>query len=176
MYDITNWLDHAVTPARTFKITDNGDGTYTLVPAGQVIQQGTPMSAANFNNMETGIHAANVAAIMAMNTARLAMEAADSNVIIKDVIILNSAEYPFNNSGDDPNGTIAFTGQEERHNTNYAVFADVLSARHTSGDWVSSKGLEGNIVIYDKMVNGFKCRFTGSAQEVKLRLFIVGGM
>lgn len=158
MYNRTYWDDHVVNEE------------------GEVLQQGTPVSEDRLNNMEEGIHAANVAAIMAMNTARLAMEAVESNVVIKDATILNSAEYPFNNSGDDPNGTIAFTGQEERHNTNYAVFADVLSARHTSGDWVSSKGLEGNIVIYDKMVNGFKCRFTGSAQEVKLRLFIVGGM
>lgn len=176
MYNITFWLDHAAVPARTFKITDNGDDTYTLVPVGKVVQQGTPMSAANFNNMEEGIHSANVAAIMAMNTARLAMETSGSNTVIKNAVILNSAVYPFNNSGDDVNGTIALTRGEERHNTDYAVFAEVISARHTSGDYASSKGLEGNIVISDKMVNGFKCRFTGSAQEVRLRLFIVGGM
>ena len=55
MYSITNWLDHVVIPARTFTIADNVDGTYIITPVGEVAQQGTPMSAANFNNMEKGI-------------------------------------------------------------------------------------------------------------------------
>lgn len=176
MYDITNWLDHAVTPARTFKITDNGDGTYTLTPAGEVIQQGTPMSAANFNNMETGIHAANVAAIMAMNAARLAMEVADSNVVIKDVELTNTLAYPFNDS----QTTIALEAAEERHNTNYVVFAiigDCVAEGGAVDDQViNNAGIAGNIVISSKMVNGFKVEYTGSADNVSLRLYIAGGM
>lgn len=177
MYDITNWLDHAVTPARTFKITDNGDGTYTLVPVGQVIQQGTPMSAANFNNIETGIHAANVAAIMAMNTARLAMETADSNVVIKDVTLTNTAKYPFNNS----KMTVALNDKEERHNTKYVVLAEIKNCVVEDGSSVdelaiNNAGLVGNIVISDKMINGFKIESTGSAGDVSLRLYIAGGM
>ena len=55
MYSNLQWLDHAVTPDRTFKMQTNSDGTVTLTPAGKVIQQGTNMSAANFNNMEMGL-------------------------------------------------------------------------------------------------------------------------
>lgn len=52
MYSNLQWLDHAVTPDRTFTMKANADGTVTLTPAGTVIQQGTNMSAANFNNIE----------------------------------------------------------------------------------------------------------------------------
>ena len=55
MYSNLQWLGHAVTPDRTFKMQTNSDGTVTLTPAGKVIQQGTNMSAANFNNMEMGL-------------------------------------------------------------------------------------------------------------------------
>lgn len=59
-YNVTIWKDHAVTPAHTFSVTKNSDGTITLSPAGTVVQQGTNMSAANFNNMEEGISAAGI--------------------------------------------------------------------------------------------------------------------
>ena len=177
MYSITNWLDHAVTPARTFKITDNGDGTYTLTPAGEVIQQGTPMSAANFNNMETGIHAANIAAITAMNAARLAMEKTDSKAVIKDVNLTNTLKYPFNDS----KTTVALSGAEERHNTDYVVLVEITntfgSTNTEKGNFsIKTAGLAGNIVVTDKMTNGFKVEFTGGAEEVELRIYIMGGM
>ena len=56
-----NWKDHVVERPRTFSETTNGDGTKTLTPSpGQVQQQGTPMSATNFNLMEEAIqHLAN---------------------------------------------------------------------------------------------------------------------
>ena len=44
MYNSTNWKDRVV------------DAT-----SGEVIQNGTPMSAANFNNMENGINDAHIA-------------------------------------------------------------------------------------------------------------------
>lgn len=58
-YTPTDWKDHVVQRPKTFEVKKNADGTLTLVPSpGDVIQQGTPMSATNFNNAEQGILAA----------------------------------------------------------------------------------------------------------------------
>ena len=53
-YNKTTWVDH-LKSSNAFNITKNADGTYNITPAGNVIQQGTPMSAENLNNIEDGI-------------------------------------------------------------------------------------------------------------------------
>ena len=53
-YTPIDWQDHIMSDNH-FNIKENGDGTVSLTPAGKVIQQGTPMSADNFNHMEEGI-------------------------------------------------------------------------------------------------------------------------
>lgn len=122
-------------------------------------------------------NSANIAALEAMNLARLVNEKTENNVVVKDITVMNSAAYPFNNSGDDPNGTVALSRIEERHNTNYTVLTEILNVYQVTGHQaINNAGLEGNIIISDKMVNGFKCAFTGSAQAVQIRLYIAGGM
>lgn len=60
-YPQTDWKDHVVQYPKRVKITDAGDGYSNIEPApGEVVQQGTPMSATNFNNMEDGIGGANI--------------------------------------------------------------------------------------------------------------------
>lgn len=47
------WKDRVVEKPRTFNINNNPDGTVTLVPApGTIIQEGTPVNAANLNGLE----------------------------------------------------------------------------------------------------------------------------
>ena len=49
----TFWVDHVVEKPHTYKETANGDGTNTYTEAfGKVIQQGTPINAANLNKLE----------------------------------------------------------------------------------------------------------------------------
>lgn len=49
----TVWVDHVVEKPHTYKETDNHDGTKTFADAfGKVIQQGTPINAANLNRLE----------------------------------------------------------------------------------------------------------------------------
>jgi hypothetical protein len=49
------WKDRIVERPRTFKL-QNADGTVTLVPApGTIIQEGTPVNAANLNGIEQSI-------------------------------------------------------------------------------------------------------------------------
>lgn len=62
MYLNTFWKDHAVSPSNTYALRENPDGTTTMTQVGTVIQQGTNMSATNFNHMELGITDASVTA------------------------------------------------------------------------------------------------------------------
>lgn len=52
----TKWVDHVVEHPNTYKEVDNGDGTITHQDAsGEVIQQGTPISATNLNKLEEAL-------------------------------------------------------------------------------------------------------------------------
>lgn len=53
-YKPTEWVDH-VNSGNKYTLINNADGTTNIDYAGEVIQQGTPMSAENFNHMEQGI-------------------------------------------------------------------------------------------------------------------------
>ena len=56
------WKDHVVERPRTYTEVTNGDGSKTFTPApGQVLQQGTPQSATNFNTMEEALQHISVA-------------------------------------------------------------------------------------------------------------------
>ena len=162
-YNILNWKDHAVTPDKTFRVVENSDGTITLVPAGRVIQQGTNMSAANFNNIELGVHAANISASEALRMISLLQNktTALEGLVIEETLT-NDRSYPFNNS----TKTIALGKMNERLNKNYTV---LVEARAEGGGFV------GDIVITDKMLNGFKIAHTGSAKTVKIKCYMQGG-
>lgn len=165
MYSNLLWLDHAVTPDRTFRKTDNQDGTITLTPAGRVIQQGTNMSAANFNNMEMGISDVDLAAhLLVMLTRDILRKTetliSETTVEEKTVILKNTAKYPFNSSEQ------SVSLQKNRITKNYIVDVEIVSAN----------GNIGEIVITDKTLNGFKVAYTGSATEAKFNLKIIGGI
>ena len=100
MYNATKWLD---------KVVD--------VDSGEVIQAGTDQSAAHFNNMESGITDASVAAAMLLIAAG---ELQSQTEIERHVVELkNTASYPFNNSA--KTVSLAIT----RDNTDYTVDADI---------------------------------------------------
>ena len=74
--------------------------------------------------------------------------------------LTNNQEYPFNNSVQ----TVAL--KTERNHLDYTVTAEVLEY---------SGGCVGDIEVTEKLVNGFKIAYTGSAKEVKLKVFVKGG-
>lgn len=161
-YKILLWKDHAATPDKTYTITQNGDGTITLTPAGKIIQQGTNMSALNFNNLETGVFAANIAVTETMQLLRLLKDKAESlEGIIIEAALTNSKKYPFNNSLT----TLALSSENLRNNKNYTVIVEAEAA----------DGFVGDIVISDKMLNGFKVAYTGSARNVSVKCYVQGG-
>lgn len=164
MYNILTWKDHAVTPGNTYKVKENNDGTITLIPAGTVIQQGTNMSAVNFNNLETGVLSANITALEAARSAKLAIDkAAALEGFTLTAMLTNTQKYPFNNS----KKTIALSGSNIRYNKNYTIIAEVENF---------SGGCVGEIAVSDKLLNGFKIAYTGSAKSVDLKIYVQGGV
>ncbi len=175
MYKQTNWLDHSITPARTFTLVDNGDGTVTLTPYGTVLQQGTNMNADNFNNMEFGIQDDDLGTrllLLAVRRDDQRLTAAEANITgnaaailaevtveEKTVTLTNSAKYPFNNS----QTTVSLAAA--RTTKNYTVEFEVTA----------SNGNVGEVLISDKQLNGFKAEFTGSATSVTVKCKIRGG-
>lgn len=129
--------------------------------SGELIQEGTPMSRTQFYNMETGILGNNVlGAFLVSQVMQHQRSLADFEGEIKEVTLTNSLVYPFNNSAK----TVAL--EHERDTLKYQVSVEVIS----------SDGLVGDVEVYDKALNGFKLRYTGSAKNVKLRYYVQGGM
>lgn len=61
-YKRIKWQDHVVERPRTYTEVTNSDGSVTHTPSpGEVLQQGTPQSATNFNNIEEGLQHTSVA-------------------------------------------------------------------------------------------------------------------
>lgn len=73
--------------------------------------------------------------------------------------LTNTQEFPFNNS----KKTVAL--QTAQANSDYLVVCEVDSA----------SGNVGEIVISDKMTNGFAIEHTGSASSVVVDYFVIGG-
>ena len=93
MYNRTDWKNREVEFPKRYILTENGDGTHTLQKSpGEVRQEGTPLSAGNLNNLESGVDAVSILAALlysmfstsaegtdqAMATAQSAAEKADT--------------------------------------------------------------------------------------------------
>ena len=128
------------------------------IDTGELIQEGTDQSAGHFNNMEGGISDAHLAAALLIIQGGLT--AAQVEVEEKTVTLSNSQSYPFNNSTQ----TIALS--RVRNFTDYTVEAEI-----TDHD-----GNVGDVRIFDRMLNGFKVAYDGSAKSATIKLRIKGGM
>lgn len=128
----------------------------------EVIQQGTPQSATNFNNQEEGIFSAGeLSAVLAQQVRQHDRSLADLEGEIQTVALTNSQAYPFNNSLK----TVSLA--KKRDTLNYRVITEVQSV---------TAGHVGDIAISDKALNGFKISYSGSATAVTLIVWIEGGM
>lgn len=162
MYQKNLWQDHVVEYPNRFIETNLGNGMVEEVPApGEIIQQGTPQSARNFNNMEEGIFNANELTdylmIQTLQNARRIETVRGESSTVK---MTNNQAYPFNSSG----STIALV--TPRDTTDYFVMVEVLD---------EAGGSAGNVTVYNKLANGFKIKFDGSAKEVTVRYNVTGG-
>lgn len=162
MYEPKLWLDHVTEYEDRYTESRNDDGTITHTPVeGEIIQQGTPQNAANFNRMEDGIfNAGELAALM--EVAMIHMQQSMKNLAEETmtVTLTNSQEYPFNDSAQ----TVSMS---QDRNSDYTVTAEVVEY---------SGGFPGEVVISAKLQNGFKVAFTGSAKNVTVKLYVKGGL
>ena len=124
----------------------------------EIIQEGTDQSAGHFNNAEHGISDVNLAAALILISSSLTAEQVATEE--RTITLTNSQSYPFNNSVQ----TIALT--TARNFTDYTVEAEVLE----------HSGNVGDVRIFDRMLNGFKIAYDGSAKSVTIKLRIKGGM
>jgi len=141
MFRPTRWVDEYKDPS-----------------TGEVVQEGTAQSAANFGNMDSGIEDV----VNAMKQLLLGFNQlqVDNEVEEQTITLTNSKKYPFNNS----EKVVAL--QKARVSKAYLVDVEL----------VSHDGDVGDIIIGDKLLNGFKVRFDGSAKSATVTLRIKGGL
>lgn len=155
MYQRTYWQDHVTDPSGVFNLTRNDDGTYTITRAGDVMQQGTPQDQSHFNNIEIGISDAHLALALLLNSQRQnAWE-----IEIGTVTLTNTGIYPFNSSAK----SVALEAAKD--STSYVVLTEVQSF----------SGNVGEVEITDKLTNGFKIGYTGSAKSATIKYIVIGG-
>lgn len=162
-YTSRRWQDHVTEFDDRYKETQNSDGTVTHQPVeGEVIQQGTPQNAKNFNDLEEKAWAAEqLAAELArvVNSHRLTLGRLVSER--GSLTLTNSLGYPFNNS----KKTVVLSSPKDT--VDYIVNVDAAA--------VGGGGV-GEVVVTDKQVNGFKVEYTGGATRVDLKYTVDGGM
>lgn len=162
MYSPTLWQDHVTEFENRYTESRNEDGTITHTPVeGEIIQQGTPQSARNFNNIEEGILAGTemgdyLAVMVLQNRRGLETVRGESGT----VTLTNTQTYPFNNSGK----TVALA--TPRDTLDYFVNIEVVS---------ETGGSAGIVTVYNKLANGFSVKFDGSAKSVTIRYNVTGG-
>ena len=162
MRDPINFLDHVVEYQGRFQETDLGNNLIQHDPApGEIVQEGTPLNAANMNLLDT----AALQAIMmgSLNTSLLRqlsdkVEAQAGEQI--EVTLTNTQQYPFNNSNK------AVQLGTNRNKKNYTVLVEVLS---------SEGGGVGEILVTNKLLNGFQIAYTGAASSVTVNCIVQGG-
>lgn len=167
MYNRIIWVDETDEFENRYRETANPDGTITHTKeTGEVYVEGTPQSAANFNNMEDAIQDAHIAA------AQMLIHQKQNEWRIEDlekatvqetgtVNLTNSMAFPFNNS----KKSVALANV--RDNLNYVVV--VVSKTANDG------GNIGEIEISERQINGFKIEHTGSSASVTVVYAVIGG-
>lgn len=162
MRDPINFLDHVVEYPGRFTETDLGNNLVQHDAApGEIVQEGTPLNAANMNLLDL---AALQAIMMASHNASVLRQVSDKVDAQEgeqiEVTLTNSLAYPFNNS----QATVQLG--TNRNKKTYTVLVEVLS---------SVGGGVGDIKITDKLLNGFKVEYSGAATSVTLNCIIQGG-
>lgn len=169
MYERTHWLDHATVPSNRYNISQNEDGTYTITRAGTVAQQGTPQDQQHFNNIEIGITDAHAAALLLVNALRQTQwNVAEVEALVEQyksvevgfAALTNSLAYPFNDS------RVSIPLTLPRGSVYYEVKAEV-----TEFD-----GNVGEVIVSDRLTNGFKLAYTGSAASATVKYIVTGGI
>ncbi len=162
MYTERIWQDHVTEFENRYNEVVNPDGSVSHEPIeGEILQQGTPQNAKNFNHMEAGILEANEKALyLALSVLHMGQAVEKLNGEIGTVTLTNTESYPFNNSVK----TVAL--RQTREDIRYRIITEA-TAQDTGGI--------GEVIVTDRQTNGFKIRYTGSAKNVTVRYVVEGG-
>lgn len=162
MRNLINWQDQIVEEPNRYSMTDLGGGKIRLdKDPGEKFKEGTPQNALNFNTMDLAAFEAMLMASDASRKIRIMENIVDGLRGEKIQVTLNNSQlYPHNNSKK--------TVQMKSRNTkDYTIESEIVSV---------SGGAVGSIEYSDKMLNGFKVAYTGSAKAVTLNLYVRGGV
>lgn len=162
MRNLVGWKDHVVEhPGRYTKEEAGGYVTLTKAP-GTIKTQGTPQNAENFNTMDL---AALEAMLMASEASRALIHMGNTvGGLVGEkipVTLTNTQDYPHNNSKKTVQLPVS------RNNTDYTIECEVVSV---------DGGSVGEFEFSDKLLNGFKIAFTGSAESVIVNCYVRGGI
>ena len=161
MYEPTFWEDHtnSLPGVYVIKVYDEDNDQYTITEAGETMVAGTPQDQTHFQNLEDGILDSEIVSALLLNFARqLGWDVEDlkayvqtkNTVYVGEATLTNTLAFPFNNSVK----TVALG--ETLPNTYYDVNLKVTDFT----------GNVGELEITDKLTNGFKIQYTGSASSV----------
>lgn len=127
---------------------------------GEIIQEGTPLDAEHFNHMEQGIHNNSIMlAVLLEATMENTRSVSSVEGELIEVTLTNSRDFYFNDSAK----TVALS--KIRSSLDYRVMVEVQDNPTNVGE----------VVVYDKQLNGFKIAFTGSAESVTVKCYVQGG-
>ena len=152
------WQDFARSDETYFHVkpvSSKGADVNQITPFGTVMQEGTPQDSQHFNSMDESLFAHELAIGMLINFARQNRFEIEKGT----VVLTNTSVFPFNNSQK------SVPLKTRRENGDYIVIAEVAE----------SKGNYGEIVVSDRLNNGFKIAHTGSAKSVTVNYQIIGG-
>lgn len=165
IFNPINWKDRIVERPRTYTEVTNPDGSRTDTPSpGEIQEPGTQISATNLNQMDHGIQDAKVGAELMLNALRQIGWRTDAleKATVQETgtkTLTNTKSFPFNDS----KSTVALTNVRE--NLNYVVV--IVEA--------TGAGNIGEVEVSDRLTNGFKLAFNGSAKSVAVKYAVIGG-
>ena len=143
----------------------NGLGTYDpeqwVDDVPELGIEGTPQDQFHFNHMEEGIHNTSEIGwvlLEAVKSAQEGLRSVEGELIT--VTLTNTEDFYFNNS----DKTVAL--KKTRDTLDYRVIVDVQGNPDNLGE----------VVVYDKQLNGFKIKFTGSAKSATVKCYVQGGV
>lgn len=133
---------------------------------GNIIQQGTPLSASNFNRLEAGIDLGGntVGAMVVQALQEIGVIKKERDKDANQRLIQGQATVTGNITDDMPSAypfvlvSLPATAYSQLNAPNYDVILTVLSA--------DDPGLVGQLTAFDKTQNGFKVQYTGTAKTV----------
>lgn len=132
----------------------------------EVIVPGTLYDEINMNRMEAGIDLLNTYNTFVAELARqirsnlLELEKWKNQRIQEGEVEINNADTNIYFRDTDPYAIVALEGYTQIDSPKYSVLTEI-----TGGD----PGFVGDVIVCDKSSNGFKIKYTGSADYAKIR-------